>query len=252
MKIVHTIADLRAAIGGPQRAAFVPTMGNLHEGHLALVRQAKGLARAGEPVVASIFVNRLQFAPHEDFDRYPRTFEADRLKLEKEGVDVLFAPAVSELYPDGFDTWVDPGKIATVLEGAFRPGHFRGVATVCLKLFHIVSPDVVYFGQKDAQQVEVIRRMLSDLDLPIALRVLPTVRDSDGLALSSRNARLSTAARTQAAEFPKILGGMIGTAEATAALEDAGFEVDYVEDRAGVRLGAVRLEGVRLIDNVAR
>jgi pantoate--beta-alanine ligase len=163
---------------------------------------------------------------------------------------VLFAPAVSELYPDGFDTWVNPGEIATVLEGVFRPGHFRGVATVCLKLFHIVSPDVVYFGQKDAQQVEVIRRMLRDLDLPIGLRVLPTVRDSDGLAISSRNARLSSDGRRRALALPRALATR-NPERARALLE--GLEIEYVAVAPfspPVLAAAVRVDGVRLIDNV--
>jgi pantoate--beta-alanine ligase len=247
MIIVHAIADLRALhLRGP-RVGFVPTMGALHAGHESLFSAARAEC---DRVVASVFVNPTQFDDPGDLARYPRDEARDAAVAAAAGVDVLFAPAVSELYPDGFDTWIDPGALATILEGACRPGHFRGVATICLKLFHIVSPDVVYFGQKDAQQVEVIRRMLRDLHLPVALRVLPTVRDSDGLAISSRNVRLSAEERQQALALPRALATR--DAEQARALL-AGIEVDYVAVAPfspPVLAAAVRVGGVRLIDNV--
>jgi pantoate--beta-alanine ligase len=248
MIVARTIAEIR---GLPRsrgtRVGLVPTMGALHAGHQSLFAAARAEC---DRVIASVFVNPTQFDDAGDLARYPRDEPCDAALAAAAGVDVLFAPAVSELYPDGFDTWVNPGEIATVLEGVFRPGHFRGVATVCLKLFHIVSPDVVYFGQKDAQQVEVIRRMLRDLDLPIGLRVLPTVRDSDGLAISSRNARLSSDGRRRALALPQALATR-NPERARALLE--GLEIEYVAVAPfspPVLAAAVRVDGVRLIDNV--
>ncbi len=183
----------RAQIVGP--VGFVPTMGFLHEGHLALMRQAK--AECGT-AVASLFVNPLQFGPDEDFGRYPRALEADLTKLESAGVDAVFTPGVADLYPAGFDTRVEVGPLASLLEGAVRPGHFAGVATVVLKLLNIVQPRRAYFGQKDAQQCAVIRQVVRDLDVPLEVVVAPTVREADGLAMSSRNSYLGAEERTAA------------------------------------------------------
>ena len=196
MKIVHTIAELRAQLRGQLRTAFVPTMGNLHEGHLSLMRVA---AKNGDPVVASIFVNRLQFAPHEDFDRYPRTLQEDAKKLEAEGVYVLFAPDEKELYPEPQEFRVHPPEnLGDILEGEFRPGFFVGVTTVVLKLFQCVSPQVAVFGKKDYQQQMIIRRMCQQFALPTTIVSGPTIRDEDGLALSSRNQYLSAEQREEA------------------------------------------------------
>ncbi len=196
MKIVHTIAELRAQLRGQLRTAFVPTMGNLHEGHLSLMRVA---AKNGDPVVASIFVNRLQFAPHEDFDRYPRTLQEDARKLEAEGVYVLFAPDEKELYPEPQEFRVHPPEnLGDILEGEFRPGFFVGVTTVVLKLFQCVSPQVAVFGKKDYQQQMIIRRMCQQFALPTTIVSAPTIRDEDGLALSSRNQYLSGQQRQEA------------------------------------------------------
>ena len=196
MKIVHTIAELRAQLRGQLRTAFVPTMGNLHEGHLSLMRVA---AKNGDPVVASIFVNRLQFAPHEDFDRYPRTLQEDAKKLEAEGVYVLFAPDEKELYPEPQEFRVHPPEnLGDILEGEFRPGFFVGVTTVVLKLFQCVSPQVAVFGKKDYQQQMIIRRMCQQFALPTTIVSAPTIRDEDGLALSSRNHYLSAEQRQEA------------------------------------------------------
>ena len=196
MKIVHTIAELRAQLRGQLRTAFVPTMGNLHEGHLSLMRIA---AKNGDPVVASVFVNRLQFAPHEDFDRYPRTLQEDAKKLEAEGVYVLFAPDEKELYPEPQEFRVHPPQdLGDILEGEFRPGFFVGVTTVVLKLFQCVSPQVAVFGKKDYQQQMIIRRLCQQFALPTTIVSAPTVRDLDGLALSSRNQYLSAQQRQEA------------------------------------------------------
>lgn len=196
MQVLHTVADMRAALGGAGRCAFVPTMGNLHEGHLSLMRIAR---QHGDPVIASIFVNRLQFGPHEDFDQYPRTLEADAEKLEKEGVYVLFAPSEKVLYPEPQEYRVDPPKqLGDILEGEFRPGFFKGVCTVVLKLFSCVQPRVAVFGKKDYQQLMIIRQMAHQFALPVEIVAGETIRADDGLALSSRNAYLSEAERTEA------------------------------------------------------
>jgi pantoate--beta-alanine ligase len=206
MQIVTTIAEMRAASraaqGEGKRVGFVPTMGALHEGHVSLVRAAK--AQCGV-VAVSIFVNPTQFGPNEDFSRYPRTFEKDRALLEKEGVDFLFAPSVEEMYPAGAVTYVTVEGLSDKLCGKSRPGHFRGVTTVVAKLFHIVEPGVAFFGQKDAAQAAIIRRMVRDLNLPVEIVVCPIVREADGLAMSSRNAYLSPQERKAALVLHRLL-----------------------------------------------
>jgi pantoate--beta-alanine ligase len=249
VKIVRTRNELREALG-PSRdgiVGLVPTMGAYHDGHLSLFRAARAEC---DTVVASLFVNPAQFAEGADLSRYPRDEERDGRLARENGVDLLFAPAVDELYPPGFQTWVEVGELSTRLEGEHRPGHFRGVATICLKLFNLVRPQLAYFGQKDAQQVAVLRRMIRDLDLELSLRVLPTVRDADGLALSSRNALLSPAERERALALPRALATR-DPAAARAALDD--LDVDYVEVvdlDPPVLAAAVRVGSTRLIDNV--
>ena len=202
MLIHSSIADLRAALKSRGRIVFVPTMGNLHAGHISLMQQARGL---GDTVVASIFVNRLQFGPNEDFDQYPRTFQDDCARLVAAGVDVLFAPDESELYPEPQEYQLDPPDIQNQLEGEFRPGHFRGVATVVLKLFNIVQPQVAVFGKKDYQQLMLLRNMTRQLALPIEIVGGETVRADDGLALSSRNGYLTPAERVEAPRLSRVL-----------------------------------------------
>jgi len=201
MEIVRTVAAMRAAVAG-RRVGFVPTMGYLHEGHLSLVREAR--ARA-DVVVVSIFVNPTQFGPNEDLARYPRDLERDVAMLSKEGVDLVFAPEANEIYPAGARTFVEVEGLSDRLEGASRPGHFRGVATVVTKLFEIVRPEVAVFGQKDAQQALVIRRMVRDLMIDVEVVVAPTKRDEDGVALSSRNVYLSADERRAAGAIPRAL-----------------------------------------------
>ncbi len=250
MRVYTNLAHWRAERSGPQyrncKIGFVPTMGALHDGHRMLLERARA---ENDCVVLSIFVNPTQFNDSRDLEKYPRTLEAD-LALARGLVDDVIVPVPNELYPEGYRFRVTESMLSRELEGAHRPGHFDGVLTVVLKLLNVVQPRRAYFGEKDWQQLQLVRGMVEAFFLPCEIVACPTVRDEAGLALSSRNARLSALARAQAAEFPRILGGMIGTAEAAAALEDLGFEVDYVEDRNGVRLGAVRIEGVRLIDNV--
>ena len=253
MRTARTVADLRrilAPSAGRAEVGLVPTMGALHAGHVSLFEAAR---EECDCVVASVFVNPAQFGPAEDFANYPRDSSGDAAKAEAAGVDVLFTPEASELYPRGYQTWVDVEELSQRLEGEFRPGHFRGVATICLKLFNIVRPRRAYFGQKDAQQALVLRRMVADLNLEIELCVLPTVRDADGLALSSRNVHLSAADREQALVLPQALA----TRDRDRALETlvaAGLEPDYVDVLADgdtrVLAGAVRVGGTRLIDNV--
>ncbi len=250
MKVVHTIAEVRQWLE-PRRAGatigLVPTMGAFHEGHLSLFRAARAEC---DTVVVSLFVNPTQFGAGEDLESYPRDQARDeRLALEA-GVDLLFVPTPEEMHPEGFQTWVEVTELGSILEGAFRPGHFRGVATVCLKLFNIVRPGVAYFGQKDAQQVEVIRRLIGDLDLEVGLRVLPTVRDPDGLAVSSRNVGLSSRERRRALALPRALASK-DIAEARTKL--SGLDVDYVEVAPfdpPVLAAAIRVGKTRLIDNV--
>jgi pantoate--beta-alanine ligase len=196
MKVIETIADLkRLRHKLPEPVGFVPTMGYLHEGHLVLVRRARA---ENSSVVASIFVNPTQFGPQEDFDKYPRNPKRDLAMLEKEGVDLVFMPSVAEMYPPQFDSWVEVGKVTERLEGATRPGHFRGVTTVVAKLFNIVQPDKAYFGQKDAQQALVIKKMVADLNMNLEVVTVPTVREPDGLAISSRNIYLNPEERKAA------------------------------------------------------
>ncbi len=278
MQVVHTIADLRAALAGRGRPAFVPTMGNLHAGHLALVRQAKPL---GDVLVASIFVNRLQFLPHEDFDSYPRTLQKDCKVLEAESCDIVFAPRESDLYPQPQTFVVQPDpQLADILEGHFRPGFFTGVCTVVLKLFGCVfggNPGTAIFGRKDYQQQMVIRQMVRQFALPIDIVTADISRAPDGLALSSRNAYLSPEERSQAVQLSRALQTLAQSAlaarqalptlesDAAQALGAQGWEVDYLTVRqrgdlqapagaleAGhlVALGAARLGRTRLIDNL--
>jgi pantoate--beta-alanine ligase len=206
MKIISDINELRDHLRGQNRASFVPTMGNLHEGHLSLMRLAR---QHGDPVVASIFVNRLQFGPNEDFDSYPRTMQADIDKLEKEGVYILFAPTEKDLYPQPQEYRVDPPQqLGDILEGEFRPGFFKGVCTVVLKLFSCVQPRVAVFGKKDYQQLMIVRQMASQFALPVDIVPAETIRAEDGLALSSRNIYLSTSERAEAPALQRQLGVM--------------------------------------------
>ncbi len=250
MRTERTIAELHAALE-PVRAdstiGLVPTMGSFHEGHFSLFRAARAEC---DVVVVSLFVNPAQFDQGRDLAAYPRN-EARDLKLAEEaGIDVLFAPEVDELYPQGFQTWVEVEELGRILEGRFRAGHFRGVATICLKLFNIVRPRRAYFGQKDAQQTAVVRRLVRDLDVPVEIRVCPTVRDEDGLALSSRNSRLSPPERAAALSLPRALATR-DPAKARELLN--GLEVDYLEIadfEPKVLAAAVRVGKTRLIDNV--
>ena len=211
MKVLTRIADTRAAAralkASGRKLGLVPTMGALHEGHLSLVRLAKKYC---DSVAVSIFVNPKQFGPNEDFAKYPRSFERDHQVLEMEGVDLIFAPTVEEMYPQGSTTFVNVEGISERLDGASRPGHFRGVTTVVSKLFHIVEPDRAFFGQKDAAQVAIVKRMVRDLDLPVEIVVGPIVREPDGLAMSSRNAYLDSNQRKQALVLSRALKGVEG------------------------------------------
>ncbi len=272
MQIHRTISSLRQSLKDARLVAFAPTMGNLHDGHASLMRSARGSADA---VVASIFVNRLQFGPREDFGSYPRTFEADCATLTQAGVDHLFAPDESALYPTPQTYFVLPAQEQdTILEGAFRPGHFRGVATVVLKLFNIVQPQLAFFGKKDYQQLMVIRNMVRELTLPIDIIGCDTVRAEDGLALSSRNGYLSVAERAEAPRLQHELAAIVDAVRsgernfralekrAEQTLKEAGWTPDYIAVRrqldlqapnsgdALVVLGAAKLGTTRLIDNI--
>jgi pantoate--beta-alanine ligase len=281
MKIISSIDDLRDQLRGQLRTAFVPTMGNLHEGHLSLMRLAR---RHGDPVVASIFVNRLQFGPNEDFDKYPRTFQADIDKLEKEGVYVLFAPSEKDLYPEPQEYRVQPpDNLGNILEGEFRPGFFNGVCTVVTKLFSCVQPRVAVFGKKDYQQLMIIRNMARQFAMPTEIIGAETFRADDGLALSSRNGYLSSDERAEApflyqtlqyvAEQARGLNADLAALEqdAMARLTARGWKPDYVSIRkrmnlqapsaaeyaagpsaenALVVLSAAKLGNTRLIDNL--
>ena len=273
MQLIHEIPGLRQTLAGQTEIAFVPTMGNLHEGHLALVRQARLAAPQGQ-VVASIFVNRLQFAPHEDFVRYPRTLKHDCELLAAAGCDIVFAPDEREIYPEPQTYKVHPPvDLDQILEGHFRPGFFVGVCTVVLKLFNIVQPSIAVFGKKDYQQLMVVRQMVSQLALPIKILGGETVRSGEGLALSSRNAYLSDEQRVEALRLSQTLKALIAgwqaggrdiaalEALAMAQLREHGWEPDYIALRrqhdlgapepsqALVALAAARLGNTRLIDN---
>lgn len=247
MRIVRTIAELRATLEGRADIGLVPTMGAFHAGHVSLFEAARA---ESEVVVASLFLNPAQFGDASDLNGYPVDEQGDALLAREASVDLLFAPSAEEMYPDGYATWVDVGGPADGLESEHRPGHFRGVATVCLKLFSIVRPQRAYFGQKDAQQVAVVRRMVRDLHLGLEIRVLPTVRDADGLALSSRNALLSPQEREAALALPRALA----TRDPDRARELlAGLDVDYVavaDFDPPILAAAVRIGSTRLIDNV--
>jgi pantoate--beta-alanine ligase len=276
LETVTSVRDLRAAQFAWRETgdtvALVPTMGALHKGHLALVAAAR---KAAKRVLVSIFVNPLQFGPGEDLAKYPRPLLEDQKLLEESGCDLLYAPAANEIYPEGFVTKIDPGSLASMLEGAFRPGHFQGVATVVAKLLLQAMPDNVFFGEKDYQQLLIVRRTVRDLNIPVQIMAVPTVRDADGLALSSRNAYLAPEQRRQAVALPKILTETVATLienktidktlkEGRGKLIAAGFKLDYLELRdAGTLapahdltlparlLAAVRLGPVRLIDNMS-
>ena len=273
MKIHETISSLRAGMSNAGRVVLVPTMGNLHDGHISLMQQAH---EYGDTVLVSIFVNRLQFRPGEDFEKYPRTFAADCERLVAAGVDHLFFPAESEMYPTPQKFFVEPpAELIDILEGEFRPGHFRGVATVVMKLFGIAQPQVAVFGKKDYQQMLVLSNMTRDLALPIDIVAADTVRAADGLALSSRNGFLSPSERAEAPRLHRLLEGMRKSIlaggrdyagmerAAMAELSAQGWEPDYISvrqqanlqlpDAAETRLvvlGAARLGATRLIDNL--
>jgi pantoate--beta-alanine ligase len=272
VNVLHTIAELRAwRVSLTGSVGFAPTMGNLHDGHIACLKRAQV---ATNHSVVSIFVNPTQFAPTDDFAKYPRTLDDDLKLLAENGCDAVFVPTVDEMYPSGASTRVIAGSMAQGLEGDFRPGHFDGVATVCLKLFQIVEPAVVAFGCKDLQQMRVIQQMIRDFNMPIHLEEVPTTRETSGLALSSRNRYLTPYAKVQASELNQGLHNtlrqvMAGTsqdaaeAKTTADLEEHGWAIDYIAVRDAVTfqaitpettevavLGAARLHGVRLIDNI--
>lgn len=274
MQTVRQLPELRNAISGiraaGERIAFVPTMGALHAGHMALVAEAK---LAADRVVVSIFVNPKQFGPNEDLAKYPRKEQVDSRLLSDAGVDLLWLPPVEVMYPEGHATDIGVAGVSEPLDGASRPGHFNGVATVVAKLFNQVKPDIALFGEKDFQQLAVIRRMVADLDFDIDVRGVPTQRDDDGLALSSRNVYLMPEDRAAAVALPRALGvaakaiekgdeADAALATARASLEAAGFEVDYVElvdtETLGAPvagkprrlLAAARIGGTRLIDNI--
>ena len=275
MDIVHTVAELRARLTAEASVGLVPTMGNLHAGHLDLMRIAHERMGAKGTVVVSIFVNRLQFGPKEDFGIYPRTLTQDCDKCHAAGVDVVFAPAEAEVYPQPQTCMVELPEIQHILEGAVRPGHYRGVATVVLKLFNMVQPQAAVFGKKDYQQCRVLDGMVRQLNLPVEMLLAETVRDDDGLALSSRNGYLTAAERAEAPQLNAVLRGVLSAlqngdrdfgaleASAQAALKARGWRPDYVairrqsdlmpattEDRALVVLAAARIGVTRLIDNL--
>jgi pantoate--beta-alanine ligase len=263
MQILRDTAAVRAAVAAAGPVAFVPTMGNLHAGHLSLVRLAR---RHGRAVAVSIFVNRLQFQPGEDFERYPRTFERDQRLLEAEGVELLFAPDETVLYPEKQIFKVHPGPLGDELEGRFRPGFFDGVSTVVLKLLNCVQPAVALFGKKDYQQLMIVRGMARQFNLPLEIVAGDTVREADGLAISSRNGYLSPAERAEAPRLHRVLRKVTQGLDCDAAMRElaaAGWKPDYVEvrrradlgvpqlkDKSLVVLAAARLGTTRLIDNL--
>ena len=250
MQLFSRISDWRTARAGAdfagRRVGFVPTMGALHSGHRSLLARARA---ENDLVVLSIFVNPTQFDNPADLECYPRTLDAD-LAMAEGLVDCVLAPPPGELYADAYRYRVTESEFSRGGEGAHRPGHFDGVLTVVLKLLNLVQPHRAYFGEKDWQQLQLVRAMAQALFLPVEIIACPTVRETDGLALSSRNRRLSATGRARAAAFPRLLRESPEAGLAAQALAREGFEVDYVEERDGIRLGAVRLEGVRLIDNV--
>jgi pantoate--beta-alanine ligase len=262
--LVRTVVEVRSALADARAAGrsigLVPTMGAFHAGHLALMAASRA---ADEVVVVSLFVNPAQFGHGEDLARYPRDEVADAATAEEAGIDVVFVPPIDQMYPPGFDTWVDPGKLATVLEGEVRPGHFRGVATVCTRLFGIVQPTRAYFGRKDAQQLAVIKQVVRDLAFGLEIVPVRTVRDADGLALSSRNRYLSAEERASALALPRALqAGLAAHGDGGDPVARAGevlaaapaLSVDYVAvaDFDGPTLAAgVRIGATRLIDNVS-
>jgi pantoate--beta-alanine ligase len=275
MKIFHDIAPLRAALKNAGRVVLVPTMGNLHEGHITLVRDAR---KHGDAVVATVFVNRLQFRPGEDFDKYPRTLSADAKYLEDAGAEFLFAPAEDVMYPTPQYFHVDvPDELATILEGEFRPGHFRGVATVVMKLFQIVQPDAALFGKKDYQQMLVLSALVREFNMPIEVIAGDTIRAADGLALSSRNGFLSATERAEAPRLHRLLESLVASVRSgdknfaqlesavIAELKHNGWSPDYVAIRRRkdlqapgddigtgnlVVVAAAKLGTTRLIDNI--
>ena len=276
MKLIHTISEtreeVRRAKADGKRVGLVPTMGALHEGHITLVKRAR---EDCEFVAVSVFVNPTQFGPNEDFDKYPRTLEQDAAKCEAAGVDIIFAPSASEMYPQGFDSWVDVSGVTQVLEGEHRPTHFRGVTTVCTKLFNIVCPDRAYFGRKDYQQLKVIQKMVRDLNMPLEIMPVDIVRESDGLAMSSRNRYLSADERKAALVLSRSLAtaqNMHASGERSADVIRTALEqiisaeplakIDYVAvvdaetllpietlDSPAAVLLAVKIGATRLIDN---
>jgi pantoate--beta-alanine ligase len=266
VKVLRTIAEVREALAPERRAGrtigLVPTMGAFHDGHLSLMRAARAEA---DVVVVSLFVNPAQFGPNEDLAAYPRDFERDRALAEEQGADVLFAPAVEEVYPDGFDARVEVDGVTAPLEGQARPGHFAGVTTVVTKLFNMVQPDVAWFGQKDAQQALVIRKLVRDLNMPVRVEVAPTVRESDGLAMSSRNAYLSGDDRERAVALSRALAAAERAfaegrrdadavlAAARAELDAAGVQPEYLELLSAHDLSpAERVNGNTLLAVAAR
>ena len=247
LKVLAKIEEMRAALletrqGGGKRLGLVPTMGALHEGHLSLVRAAR---TACDVVASSIFINPTQFGPNEDLAKYPRSFERDRDLLEREAVDFLFAPSVEEMYPPGAVTWVTVEELSGKLDGRSRPGHFRGVTTIVAKLFHIVGPDVAFFGQKDAAQLAIIRRMVRDLDLPVEIVACPIVREPDGLAMSSRNRYLDPEQRKQALALHRALGRIEELANAG---EDSTDELLRAGRAELGRQPGVRLDYLEIVD----
>jgi pantoate--beta-alanine ligase len=263
VKVIRTVAELRAALAvAPRPVGLVPTMGFFHDGHLSLMRAARD---DNATVVVSLFVNPAQFGPNEDLEAYPRDEGRDLALAEHEGVDIVFAPSVEEVYPDGFDTSVEVGGLTEPLDGAARPGHFKGVTTIVTKLFNMAGPDVAYFGQKDAQQALVIQKLVRDLDMPVRVEVCPTIREPDGLALSSRNAYLSPEERQHAVALSRALraaertvdAGNLDAAAVIAAarqeLDEAGIEPEYLELRKATDLTpAERVNGSTLLAVAAR
>jgi pantoate--beta-alanine ligase len=249
--ILRTVAECREwrAAARRRHVGFVPTMGALHPGHATLMRRARG---ENDLVLASVFVNPTQFDDPRDFNLYPRTLDTDAALMAAAGVDAVFAPSVAEMYPNGTRYTVQESELSLALCGAHRPGHFTGMLTVVLKLLQIAQADRAYFGEKDWQQLELVRGMARAFYLRTEIVAVPTVREPDGLAMSSRNARLNPAERALAPRFHAALVEASTAAEARGRLEADGFRVDYVEDRDGRRLGAVHLGQTRLIDNVAR